>query len=203
MNPETLMYMNFKAHERGLVLRSEPERRRPGIVASYVHPQSELRQVRHQSSLCRPAGAGMRSGVACDQYFTPDGVKPASCQSLSHSNQSQERQNQSLSHSSAVKRSEKSGAPSIARRVGWLLDQGPSRSRLDASRSDLDESAAIKPNQTGSNQLRISQTGSNQSDHTGSNRGVESRGHLEMRVFRFFQFFSVFFTPPAGGVVVL
>ena len=56
MNPETRTNMNFKAHERGLVLRSEPERRRRDIVASHVHQQSELRQERHRSTLCRPSG---------------------------------------------------------------------------------------------------------------------------------------------------
>jgi hypothetical protein len=46
----------------------------------------------------------MGLGVAYYKYFTPDGVKPASCQSLARSSQSLERQNQSLSHSVAIGR---------------------------------------------------------------------------------------------------
>ena len=134
MNPETRTNMNFKAHERGLVLRSEPERRRRDIVASHVHQQSELRQERHRSTLCRPSGAGMHLGFEYYKYVAPDGASQLS------------KPEAPKSKPNAVQRSQKMERRALLceldgsyRRLGW---------GFDASRSDLDESSAIKPNQT-------------------------------------------------------
>src|SRR6185295_18246835 len=70
----------FEASARRMTRKGtnfETKRRRCGIfVVSDIPEDSKLRQERHRSSLCRPAGAGMRLGVACYKDVTPDGVKP-------------------------------------------------------------------------------------------------------------------------------